>query len=108
VRSVSESGLGPRDFFGSAAGGELMLVLNQEARVPLYRWVRGVAFIDAGNVFRERGEFGFGSLLGALGVGLRVTTPFALLRADFAKTVWGGSNLPGSGGRWSLGIGHAF
>jgi outer membrane protein insertion porin family len=108
VRGVAESGLGPRDFFGDAAGGEVMLVLNQEARVPLYRWLRGVAFVDAGNIFAERRDLSLGSLVGALGVGLRLTTPFALLRVDFAKTVWGGSGLPTSTGRWIFGIGQAF
>jgi outer membrane protein insertion porin family len=105
VRGVPENGLGPRDFFGDAAGGELMVVLNQEVRLPIYRWLRGVTFVDAGNVFAERAEAGLGDLVGALGVGLRLSTPFALLRVDFAKIAWG---APTASGRWTFGIGHAF
>ena len=52
VRGVDENSLGPRDFFGPA-GGQAMLVLNQEARVPIYKWLGGVAFIDAGNIFTQ-------------------------------------------------------
>ena len=105
VRGVPEEGLGPRDFFGGAAGGEVMVVFNQEVRLPIYRWLRGVTFVDAGNVFAERGEAGLGELVGSLGVGLRLSTPFALLRVDFAKVAWG---APTASGRWTFGLGHAF
>jgi outer membrane protein assembly factor BamA len=105
VRGVDENTLGPRDFFGDPAGGEAMLVLNQEARVPVYKWLRGVAFIDAGNVFPTTGELSFSGLAGSVGVGVRLTTPFALLRADYGRIVWGSAPR---GGRWVFGIGQAF
>jgi outer membrane protein assembly factor BamA len=107
VRGVPEDSLGPRDFFFDAPeGGRLLLVLNQEVRLPIHRWVRGVGFIDAGNVFATPRDASLGDLVGSLGVGLRLATPFALLRVDFAKPVWGPP--AGSSGRWSFGIGHAF
>ena len=105
VRGVDENTLGPRDFFGDAAGGEAMLVLNQEARVPVYKWLRGVAFIDAGNVFPTTGELTFSGLAGSVGVGVRLTTPFALLRADYGRIAWGPAPRAG---RWVFGIGQAF
>jgi outer membrane protein assembly factor BamA len=105
VRGFAESGLGPRDFFGDPAGGQLMIVLNQEARVPIYWWVRGVAFIDAGNVFTRPRDAALSDLVGSLGVGLRLATPFALLRVDFARPVWGTDQKTG---RWTFGIGQAF
>ena len=49
------------DFFGDPAGGQVMLVLNQEARVPIYKWLGGVAFIDAGNIFRQPRDLSFGN-----------------------------------------------
>jgi outer membrane protein assembly factor BamA len=106
VRGVAEDRLGQRDFFGDPLGGEALLVLNQEVRLPIYRWLRGVGFIDAGNVFATPGDIGLRRLVGSVGFGLRLATPFALLRADYAKPVWAGS-LEGSG-RWNFGIGHAF
>jgi len=104
VRGVAEGGLGPRDFFG-ASGGQMMVVLNQEARLPIYKWVRGVAFVDAGNVFARPRDASLRNLVGSIGFGLRLATPFALLRADYARPAWGRLE---SSGRWSVGIGHAF
>jgi outer membrane protein insertion porin family len=106
VRGVAEDGLGEVDFFGDPRGGRTMLVLNQEVRVPLYRWVRGVAFVDAGNVFSRFADLRFGDLVGSIGAGLRIETPFALLRVDYGKAVW--SVPEGASGRWTFGIGHVF
>jgi len=106
VRGVTEDGLGPRDFFGDPAGGEALLVLNQEARFPIYRWLRGVGFVDAGNVFQRAGDFGFGSLVGSVGAGLRFTTPVALLRIDYGRAVWPAPRP--SGGQWFFGVGQSF
>ena len=61
VRGVVEDSLGPRDFFfDEPTGGKAMVVLNQEVRVPIYRWVRGVGFVDAGNVFERWRDVRFG------------------------------------------------
>jgi outer membrane protein assembly factor BamA len=107
VRGVAEDSLGGVDFFGNPVGGEALLVLNQEARVPIYRWVRGVAFVDAGNVFPTLGDVRVGELAGSIGAGVRIATPFALLRADFGRVIWNGP-AGQQGGRWTFGIGHAF
>jgi len=105
VRGVEEDGLGPRDVFGVPAGGRALVVLNQEVRFPLFRWFSGVGFVDAGNVFATPREMDLGDLVGSSGVGLRIATPFALLRLDFAQ-LW--SPQPGQQPRWSFGIGHTF
>ena len=105
VRGVAEGALGASDFFGFPEGGRMMIVLNQEARVPIYGWLRGVAFLDAGNVFARPRDASLGDLVGSLGVGLRLATPFALLRADYARPVWGTAQ---TSGRWTFGIGQAF
>lgn len=106
VRGVKEDGLGGVDFFGNPLGGKAMLVLNQEARFPIYRWVRGVVFLDAGSVFAELGDIGFGALTGAGGLGLRITTPFAVLRVDYGKPLWRAPE--DASGQWIFGIGHTF
>ena len=105
VRGVNENSLGPRDFFGDPAGGESMLILNQEARVPVYKWLHGVGFIDAGNVFATIPDLKLNDLVGAIGFGVRLNTPFALLRADYGKVVWGPAPRMG---KWFFGIGQAF
>jgi outer membrane protein assembly factor BamA len=104
VRGVPEDSLGEQSFFGPV-GGQALLVLNQEARVPIYKWLRGVGFVDAGNVFAQPSGIRLNDLTGSIGFGLRLSTPFALLRADYGKVVWG-AGKPSS--RWVVGIGQAF
>jgi outer membrane protein assembly factor BamA len=106
VRGVREDGLGPRDFEGESAGGGALVVFNHEVRFPIYRWVRGVAFGDIGNVFTAPSAIDPGDLVGSLGGGLRVITPFALLRVDYGRVVAGTGES--ASGRWTFGIGHTF
>jgi outer membrane protein insertion porin family len=105
VRGVVEDSLGPVNIFDEV-GGQAEVVLNQEVRFPLYRWLRGVAFIDAGNVFPQPRDIDFSRLVSSYGAGLRVATPFALLRIDYGR-VW--TNTSGvRSSAWTFGIGHAF
>ena len=104
VRGVGEDSLGEHDFFGDPAGGTALLVVNQEVRFPMYRWLRGVGFVDAGNVFATP-SFGSGGLLNSVGVGLRLTTPFGVLRVDAGRVLSPGQ---GQSGGVSFGIGQAF
>ena len=109
VRGVAEDALGGLDFFGDPKGGESQLILNQEARFPLYRWIRGVGFIDAGNVFARPRDTSLSDLTTSMGVGLRLTTPFAILRVDYGRVVRTGSGTGAqAGGRWTFGIGQVF
>jgi outer membrane protein assembly factor BamA len=107
VRGVGEDRLGPRDFLGDPTGGQGLLVFNQEIRFPLYRWFRGVAFADAGNVFTRASDIRLGGLSGALGVGLRLVTRFPILRVDYGRLVSPVTRQERSG-VWILGIGQAF
>jgi outer membrane protein assembly factor BamA/autotransporter translocation and assembly factor TamB len=106
IRGVEEDGVGERDFFGAPEGGQGLLVLNQELRFPIYRWLRGVGFIDTGNVLPET-KIAFRDMTTSTGFGLRLTTPFGILRADYGRVLSGeiGSARPS---RWSFGIGQAF
>ena len=83
VRGYVENSLGARDIFGDVIGGDELLILNQELRFPIYRWFRGVAFVDAGNAFSELQPFAFGDLAVGYGAGLRLSSPIGLLRLDF-------------------------
>ena len=106
VRGVPEDSLGGLDFNGDPVGGRGLLTLNQEVRFPVYRWLRGVVFIDTGNVFPTVSDVRLGDLVGSSGFGLRLVTPFALFRVDYGKTIW---NRPvADTGRWVFGIGNTF
>ena len=81
-------------------------MLNQEVRFPIFRWVGGVAFADAGNVFPKAANLSLKSLEAGAGVGLRVYSPFALVRVDLGVPLTNRRREPSS--RWYVGIGHAF
>ncbi len=106
IRGLPDDGAGERDVFGPT-GGRALLLLNQEARIPLHRWLQGVAFVDAGNVFNLPRDVSFSRLVTSVGLGVRVVTPFALFRVDYGHLVRGVA--PGDArARWVFGIGHAF
>jgi outer membrane protein assembly factor BamA len=106
VRGFAEGSLGGLDFLGDPVGGNGLLLLNQEIRFPLYRWVRGVGFVDAGNVFRRASDLSLTNLEAGAGFGLRIDTPFALLRIDFGLPLTG--REPEPVGRWYFAIGQTF
>jgi outer membrane protein assembly factor BamA len=110
VRGFADNALGSRDFFGDPAGGQGLLVLNQELRFPVYRWVRAVGFVDAGGVFPRAGMLTFRDLDVGAGGGIRVRTPVGLVRLDVAWPVRVVSPVPQDerGTRWWVSLGQAF
>ncbi|HYE88336.1 MAG TPA: translocation/assembly module TamB domain-containing protein, partial [Vicinamibacterales bacterium] len=105
VRGYGEESLGPRDREGVPSGGDRLVILNQEARFPMYRWANGVVFVDAGNIF-EKGAEWTGLKVG-YGVGLRFDTPVGLIRGDvgFPRNDVAQSRRTA---RWYFGFGHIF
>jgi outer membrane protein assembly factor BamA len=65
-------------------GGPELLVLNGEVRYPVWRWFRGVVFLDAGNTFLGWSDISLSKLALGGGLGIRINTPLAPLRFDFA------------------------
>ena len=106
VRGYAQDSLGPKDFFGDPTGGNALLVLNEELRFPIAWIVRGVGFFDAGNVFPRIGSLSLLNLDTSVGVGVRIYTPFALLRVDYGIPLGQPPGLPF--GRWVFSIGQAF
>ncbi|MEE2790282.1 MAG: BamA/TamA family outer membrane protein, partial [Acidobacteriota bacterium] len=106
VRGYPQDGIGPVDGSGHPAGGRAVIVLNQEARFPLWRMLRGVGFVDAGNVFASAVDFSFGRLRAAAGLGFRVDTPVGLFRADYGLPL--SSARPDTVGQWFVSLGQAF
>jgi outer membrane protein assembly complex protein YaeT len=106
VRGFDQDSLGPVDVFGDPAGGNALLVFNEEIRFPIVWRFRGVGFFDAGNVFATIGDLALRGMRAGAGVGLRVQTPFALFRADL------GAPLAAKAGesrvRWFFSIGQTF
>jgi outer membrane protein assembly factor BamA/autotransporter translocation and assembly factor TamB len=84
--------------------GNYELILNQEFRFPLFWKFSGVTFFDAGQIARQSEDlfkFRYGP-----GIGIRIDTPFIMLRTDLGLNV---QPRPGEArGRWWFGIGQAF
>ena len=106
VRGFEQDHLGPLDSFGAPLGGDAMIVLNTELRFPLYKFFDGVAFVDAGNVYPHLSDFKPFDLRASYGLGLRIRTPYVVLRLDYGFKV---SPRPGEPhGKFFGSIGQAF
>jgi outer membrane protein assembly factor BamA/autotransporter translocation and assembly factor TamB len=86
--------------------GNALFITNQELRFPMFWRLGGVTFFDIGNVyervssanpFRQRYSPGFG---------VRIETPFVLLRLDLGFNLWARTGEDRR--RISFGIGQAF
>jgi outer membrane protein assembly factor BamA len=106
VRGYDQDSLSPRYFLGLPVGGNVMLVLNEEVRFPIYRWLGAVAFVDWGNAFEGFDTFSWSDLKVGTGIGLRLNTPVVVVRLDVGFPVPRPDNEPLA--RWYFGIGHAF
>jgi outer membrane protein insertion porin family len=69
---------------GERIGGNKAIFFNSEILFPIYEafGVKGLLFVDAGNVFEEGESLSF-DLRPTAGAGLRVATPFGLVRVEW-------------------------
>jgi len=113
VRGYREDSLGVTNADGLPSGGDGLVVVNQEIRFPIYRWLNGVGFVDAGNVLAKGEDFTGRALKVGYGFGFRFNTPVGLLRVDLGIPH---STLPNRSDdpvkvkkyRFYFGIGHIF
>ena len=82
VRGYREQRLGPLDDQGNPTGGNAQLILNLEYRFPIWRWLSGAVFVDAGNVFSEVRDVSLADLRVGTGGGFRIVTPVGPVRLD--------------------------
>jgi outer membrane protein insertion porin family len=83
-----------------------LFITNQELRFPLFWRFGAVTFFDVGNVYDRIGAANPFRQRYSPGFGLRIDTPFILLRVDLGLNLW-----PRTGEdrrRISFGIGQAF
>jgi len=106
VRGFGEDALGPVDFLGDPVGGGGLILLNHEARVRLHPWVSLVGFVDAGNVYPQIRAIRLGDLAVGTGLGLRLNSPFAIVRLDISVPLTSGDGQRRA--RWYFGIGQTF
>jgi outer membrane protein assembly complex protein YaeT len=106
VRGYREDELGAPSAIGGAEGGSALVVLNGEVRFPIYRWLKGVGFVDVGNVYPKVSDISFTDLQVGVGAGARFDTPIGLIRIDLGIP----GNRRSSDPRWRFyfGLGQAF
>lgn len=67
---------------GFPRGGNALLVVNGELRLPIWKDFGAALFVDGGNVFDRATEFDLGELRGSTGFGLRYRSPIGPIRVD--------------------------
>jgi outer membrane protein assembly complex protein YaeT len=85
VRGFALDQLGTADIIdtnGFPIGGNALLILNAELRVPLRGGLGVVGFFDSGNVFAQTTDIDLGQLRSAAGFGLRYRSPIGPIRVD--------------------------
>lgn len=68
---------------GFPRGGNAVMILNAELRVPIVGGLGAVGFMDAGNVFNRVSDFDVAEIKPTAGLGLRYLSPIGPLRVDF-------------------------
>ena len=83
IRGLKKDEAGPEAPDGTPLGGEALFVMNQELRFPVWKWFGGAVFYDVGNVYAGVGDFNPFDARHAIGVGLRLNSPFGIARFDY-------------------------
>ena len=72
---------------GRPLGGNAVVVINNELRFPIYRFLGGSVFADTGNVFRRVRDIRPANLTQTVGFGFRINTPVGPVRFDLGFLV---------------------
>ncbi len=83
IRGFAQDQVGPKDEIGRSIGGNSLFIWNNELRFPINRFLEGVGFVDVGNVYTRAGDWNPFDVRSGAGFGLRVRTPYFLLRFDY-------------------------
>ena len=106
LRGFEQNAVGPIGVNNVPAGGNAVFVVNSELRMPLVRFLDGALFVDIGNVYPTISDFSLTDVRESAGVGIRIRTPWILLRSDYG---WVLDPRPGERrSRFYFSIGQAF
>jgi len=112
VRGFGRDQVGPKEIdpvtgeIGDPLGGETVFIVNEEMRFPIWRFLRGTVFFDAGNVTFRVQDYDPFNLRTVLGLGVRIDTPIGPFRLEYGwKLDRQEDETPGE---LNLSIGQAF
>lgn len=119
IRAFAFRSLGPGNFSSDTEdessaleqSGDIKLLLNTELRFPLYKFIKGAFFLDAGNIWlreedpdRPESQFKLNTFAEQLalgtGLGLRLDFQYIVIRADFGVPLHKPFNA--SGQKWII------
>jgi outer membrane protein assembly factor BamA len=83
LRGWGRYDVAPLSGFGLPIGGHSFMNFSAEVRVPIWRSLGGVLFVDGGNVWSDPWDFNLNDMRYDVGPGLRYNTPIGPFRADF-------------------------
>lgn len=84
VRGFKERSIGPRDeATNDPLGGDALLIGSAEYTFPVFDFLKGAVFFDAGNVWEKEGDFGQGGYKYSTGTGVRIKTPVGPVKLDY-------------------------
>jgi outer membrane protein assembly factor BamA len=106
IRGFEQNTAGPIGIDRIPRGGQALLVINNELRFPLISIFDAVGFVDVGNVWERVADMSPTDIRKAAGLGLRVRTPWFLLRLDYGIKL--DRRTGESLGRVFFSIGQAF
>ncbi len=104
LRGFETDRAGPLGLNGEPIGGNALLIGNLEVLVPLVSRFELVGFYDVGNVYRSLSAIRVSEFSHAVGLGLRIKTPFGPLRVDYGYNL----NLSPQLGAIGYKRGHLF
>ena len=107
IRGFGYQMVSPLDELGNPIGGGLRFVWNiAEWRFPVYKFLDGGVFLDAGNVWQSPESFKISDVRFAPGVGIRINSPLGLARLDVG---WDPSaTVPGKAFQIWFSMGYSF
>jgi outer membrane protein assembly complex protein YaeT len=82
LRGWGRFDVAPLSGSGLPIGGHSFVNMSTELRVPLWRSLGAVLFVDAGNVWSDPWDFKMSDMRYDVGPGLRYNTPIGPIRAD--------------------------
>ena len=80
---------------GIPIGGNALVIFNAELRIPVWRSLGAVGFLDTGNVFRSATDIDLGQLRSAVGFGVRYKSPVGPIRIDLGFKLHRQEIVPG-------------
>jgi outer membrane protein insertion porin family len=83
VRGFQDRSLGPKED-GDVVGGDKQAIVNFELHFPIAEQygLRGLAFLDIGQAFKESESISFSAFRRSVGIGARWMSPFGPLRVE--------------------------